>query len=200
MKAAGSLPLNFVSPAAGVPGTPGPVWTLLAGDGVGIPQANAVPLALSAQTESKLVRSWKARCTNDGFGQDPGTSVETMKSTFQKSTPLLPPGVELVPMGNLTLSGDLKTYNLVFGLGGHAATAKEVTQIHTETKLCTTGAPHTEDKSNTRDGDYSIQAFDLKGLPLPASVSPITGTKKLPVRFDGREFEATLTWTLTPIR
>src|SRR5439155_14328076 len=43
-----SIPLNYGTPAVGVPGGPGPMWTLLTTDS-GSPEALATPLTLSVE-------------------------------------------------------------------------------------------------------------------------------------------------------
>jgi hypothetical protein len=199
IKWTGSFPLNFGSPSAGVPGGPGPQWTLLAGQkDIGTAAANKVPIALSVTTEAKVDRSWTSDCRESGIGElDPGTYQERMSATMQKSVSVTEMTVELIGQGNLKLSSDLKTYDLVAGIGQRRG--QEVTNAHTETTGCRDKQLHKEDKTSTHTADYGV-TLDLKGEPLPATVSTISGSKKMPLRIDGRELNANVTWTITPIR
>ncbi len=196
-KATGSLPLNHGTPSIGVPGAPGPTWTLLPTADVGTREANAVPTSLSMQTESRVDRSWTGAC-NSGAPTEPGTSVETMKTTTQKSVPSIPMSAELIGQGMFKISPDLKTYDLLVGVG--SIRVNETTLVHTETKDCRSGAIHKEDKTQSTTADYGVPTIDLKGLPLPATVSTVTGSKKMPLRLGGRQVDATVTWTIAPIK
>ena len=194
-----SIPLNFVTAAAGVPGTPGPIWTLLAGQrDLGIAAANRTPITLSVTTEAKRDQSWTSDCKVYGEGMtDPGSYQERMSSTVQKSASVTEFNSVLRAQGNLTLSADLKTYDLVAGLHGEG---QEVTKGHTETTGCRDKQVHKDDKTvNNRTADYGY-TLELRGQPLPATMSTISGTKKMPVRLDSREMDATVSWTITPIR
>jgi len=199
IKWTGSLPLNFGSPSAGVPGGPGPQWSLLTGQkDIGTAAANKIPIALSVTTEAKFDRSWTSDCRLWGTGEiDPGTSQERMNTTTQNSVPVTEPSIVLIAHGNLTLAADLKTYDLVAGIV--PSHGQEVTKSHTETTGCRDKQLHKEDASSTRPADYSV-SLDLRGEPLPATMSTISGSKKMPLRIDGRELNTTVTWTITPIR
>ena len=199
IKWTGSFPLNFGSPSAGVPGGSGPQWTLLAGQkDIGTTAANKVPITLSVTTEAKVDRSWTSDCRESGVGElDPGTYQERMSATTQKSVSVTETTVELIGQGNLKLSSDLKTYDLVAGIGQGGA--QEITNVHTEATGCRDKKLHKEDKTRTHTAEYGA-TVDLKGEPLPATVSTISGSKKMPLRIDGRELNATVTWTITPIR
>ena len=195
-----SMPLNYGSPAAGVPGAPGPMWTLAAGArGVGTAAAAKVPVSLSVTTEAKFDRSVTSDCKSYGEEgpADPGTYQERMSTTTQKSVPVTELSTALITQGNLTLSADLKTYDLRAGV--IHAEGQEVTKSHEETTGCLDKQLHKEDKTiNPRTADYKF-TLDLKGEPLPATVSTISGSKKMPVQIDGRTLDATVSWTITPI-
>lgn len=190
-----SIPLNYGSPAVGVPGAPGPMWTHMAADGMGSAEALALPLSLAVESEARTESGYKGAC---GIAEDPFTAVGTMKASAQRSVPIKQPSTELRAQAVFKLSGDLKTYNLLAGVG--MLKAKEVTQTRVEKKGCRDGALHVENKSESRDVEYGVPAIEVNGLPLPRSVSPISGSKKMPVRLGAREFDATVSWTLTPIR
>ena len=51
-------------------------------------------------------------------------------------------------------------------------------------------------------GAFSIpqQLWPAARIRPPTSVSPISGPKKMPLRLGGQQVDATVTWTLTPIR
>ncbi|HEU4787137.1 MAG TPA: hypothetical protein VFS57_07005, partial [Gemmatimonadaceae bacterium] len=194
----GSFALNNVAPAAGVPGAPGPIWSHLAGaPGLGSAAAEKVPISLSITTESAAEGSWKGDCTI----LDPGTRRTKMKGAGQASVPMTEMRPELMAQGMFTISADLKTYDLVFGVG--RPKVKEVTQIHEETGAgCPRGKVSVKDTTETREEGYGVPSIELKGMPLPATVSTFTGTKKLRLKFGDREgqMESTVTWTFTPIR
>ena len=199
VKWTGSLPLNFGSPGAGVPGAPGPQWTLLAGQkDIGTAAANKVPITLAVTTQATVDRSWTSDCRASGIGElDPGTYQERMSGSLQKSVPATEQSVVLIGQGNLKLSSDLKTYDLVAGIG--QAEGEEVTKTHNETTGCRDKQLHKEDKTRDHRASYAF-GLDLKGEPLPSTVSTISGSKKMPVRIDGHELNANVTWTITPIR
>ena len=190
-----SIPLNYGSPAVGVPGAPGPRWTHMAAEGMGSAEALAMPLTLSAETESKTERAWKGAC---GIDEPPGSSLATMKGAGKQSVGIKKADLELRGQAVFKIAANLKTFDLLAGVGG--APGKEVTQTHTETTGCRDHALHKTDSTETRDIRYDIGSFELHGVALPATVGPITGSKKMPLRLSGEEIDATVTWTLTPIR
>ena len=200
IKMTGSAPLNFVSPSAGAPGAPGPMWTLLAGDPtIGTPAANKVPITLSVTTEGKSDAAWTSDCKLSGIGYlDPGSTHETMNGSSQASVSIVERSVTLMAQGNLTLSADLKTYDLVFSVG--LSNTKEETKQHGETTGCADKLVHKTDTTRTAEVQYSIPALNVRGQPLPATVSTINGSTKMPVRINGREMNANVSWTIAPIR
>jgi hypothetical protein len=196
-----TLPLNFGSPAAGVVGSSGPMWSLLAGSAdVGNPSANRVPVTLSVITEIKNDVRWTSDCQAHGetWAEDPGMYQDRMSTTTQRSLPVTDAGITLRAQGNLALSADLKTYDLVAGVV-HTPEVEEVTKRHTETTGCRDKQLHKKDEINKHSADYAF-TLELKGEPLPATVSTISGSRKMPVTIDGRKLDATVSWTITPIR
>ena len=195
----GSLPLNFGSPSPGVPGGPGPMWSLLAGQAdIGTAAANKVPITLSVTADEAVDESWTSDCKMTGIGEiDPGKSHAASHVVTQVSATVVPTNIELLGQGNLALSSDLKTYDLVFGLTG--GKGKEETKTHTETTGCRDKQLHTQDETRNRTADYDF-TLNLTGEALPATMSTISGSKKMPVRIDGRELNATVSWTIAPIR
>lgn len=200
IKMTGSVPLNFVSPSAGAPGAPGPIWSLLAGDPtIGTPAANKLPVTLSVTTEGKSDAFWTSDCKMTGLGVfDPGSEHATMSGSAQLSAPINEPTIVLRGQGNLTLSADLKTYDLVFGLS--PIKVKEETKRHGETTGCRDKLLHKTDSTRTTDVQYNGPQLDLRGQPLPPTVSTISGSKKMPMQINGREMTANVTWTIAPIR
>jgi hypothetical protein len=201
IKWVGSLPLNTLTPANGLPGSPGPIWTLVpAMQGMGIAAANKVPVTLSVTTDAKSDESTTSDCKPHGEYalSDPFTRQERMNANTQKSVPLNDFMVLATAQGNLTLSPDLKTYDLVAGI--NKVEGQEVTKTHTDVTGCKDKQVHREDNpTKTRTADYSFH-LELTKEPLPATMSTISGSKKMPVRIDGRSLDATVTWTITPIR
>ena len=100
--------------------------------------------------------------------------------------------------GYFKMSGDLKTYDLLLGIGGPKI--KEITQTHTETIGCFDKKAQKSDTTATNEDDYTLAAFELKALPIPPTVSTISGSTKLPLRFGTRHTDAIVNWTLTLIR
>ena len=95
------------------------------------------------------------------------------------------------------LSPDLKTYDLIANLFG--LPFKETAQKRIDGTGCRNKEPFTKNETTTRDGDYAT-SIEIKGLPAPSSVSAVTGTKRMPLTLGGHQMEATVSWTLTPIR
>lgn len=188
-----SIPLNYGTPA--VPGfTPvGATWTHIAGVG-GSPEVLAKPLTVTVEVKSRTENSYKGKCPID---EDPYTAVSTMENTAQRSASIATPDVTgFRVQANFKLSPDLKTYDLmaVFGLAD-----KEEIHKRIDGKACRTGQTYTKNESSTRDGNYDA-TVELKDLPLPATMSAVSGVKKVAMTLGGRPMDATINWTLTPIR
>ena len=121
-----------------------------------------------------------------------------MTATTQKSVPLGDVTVLAMAQGNLTLSADLKTYDLVAGI--KEVEGQEVTKTHTDVTGCKDKQVHREDNpTKTRTANYSFH-LELTKEPLPATMSTISGSRTMPVQIDGRKLDATVAWTITPIR
>lgn len=190
-----SVPLNLVSAAAGVPGTPGPMWQFA--PGMGDPASHALPVTLSAETEGRTdVDGSKVVCSIVG---GPYTSVAIMKGGARKSIASTRISGELMAMPMLLkMSADLKTFDLIAGFGG--MDGYEITKTRINHGACPPGLANVETKTDTVKLDFGFMV-DMKGAPLPSSFGPITGSKKMTVP-DGqnRKIDATVTWTITPIR
>jgi hypothetical protein len=120
-----------------------------------------------------------------------------MNSATQRSIPLSDFSVLAAAQGQLTLSADLKTYDLVAGI--KKVEGQEVTKNHTDVTGCKDKKVQREDEpTTTRTADYSFH-LELTREPLPATMSTISGSKKMPVQIDGRTLNATVTWTIAPI-
>jgi len=193
----GSIPLNHGAPSAGVAGMPGPMWSLLAGaPGLGAAAAERLPISGSVVTGLEADQSWKGDCTII----DPGRTKTTMRGTGKNSASITKIQTEMIGQAMFKLSGDLKTYDLLMGISGPVV--KEISQIHEETGMgCNGRAVSAKDKTETKDVGYGF-TVDMKGLPLPSTMGPVTGSKKVKVRFGDREgeIESTVSWTITPIR
>lgn len=194
LKYVGSIPLNLGSPAVGVPGAPGPWWITNAAAGAGSAEARAIPVTLSIDLVSHVERVWKGDCESIA-GTEPGNSLATMKVSAQKSLPVSATSIEMQTNANFRIAADLKTYDLFVA---QSMPVKEVVQKHTETQ-CPKGPLNKKDETLTQEAPHG-PAFEFKGLPLPTEVRTITGTKKTPIKVGGAELDATVSWTLTPIR
>src|SRR5204863_8108495 len=56
VKVVASVPLNYGSPALGVPGSPGPRWQVIAAEGMGSPEALATPITFGVELDGKVER------------------------------------------------------------------------------------------------------------------------------------------------
>lgn len=197
----GTVPLNTLTRANGLPGSPGPMWTLVpAMQGMGNAAANKVPVTLSVTTAATSDYTTTTDCKTkgeDGRIVEPFARLGRMNATTQKSIPLGDMMVMAAAQGHLTLSADLKTYDLVAGI--KTVEGQEVTNTHTEVTGCTNKqVRRAEEPTKTRTADYSFH-LELNREPLPATFSTISGSKKMPVQIDGRTLNATVAWTIAPI-
>ena len=191
-----SAPLNLVSPAAGVPGTPGPIWQHAPGVGDS-PEVRAVPITLSVETEGRTdVDGSKEVCSIVG---GPYTSQALMKGSARKSVPSTQMSGELLAQPTmLKMSADLKTFDLLASVGGMVG--YEVTKTRINHGACPPGLASVENKTDSTKFDFGF-IVDLKGAALPSSFGPIAGSKKMTVSdAQHRMIDATVTWTITPIR
>ena len=195
VKITASVPLNYGSPALGVPGTPGPRWQVIASPGMGSPEALATPITFDVDLDGKIDRDYKGAC---GIAEDAFTSVGILKAAAQKKGLLTKPSGELGgAQGLFKISGDLKTYDLMAGVG--AVDVKETTETRVNGKSCSDGKSYTKNQTSSTSPQYSAM-IDLKGLPLPSAVGPVSGSKKMPMTIGGHAIDATVNWTITPIR
>ena len=202
VKVVASVPLNYGSPGVGVPGAPGPRWQTMAAAGMGSPEALATPITFDVELDGKVERAYKGACGMAGTigtgDADPSTSVGIVKASAQKRGLLTKPAAELgQAQGLFKISGDLKTYDLMTAVGG--VDVKETTETRTETKPCRGGQPSTKNETKSGSPQYSI-TIDLKGLTLPSAVGPVSGSKKMPLTIGGRQMDAVVNWTISPIK
>jgi hypothetical protein len=186
-----SIPLNYGTPGVPGVGAQGPAWTHMAGL-PGSPEALAKPLTVSVEAESRIEQQYGDGCPSE----EPHTVVSTMKNTAQQSASIAQPSTPgFMSQSFFKISPDLKTYDLMatFGLE-----SKEETRKRIDGKSCQTKQPYTKNETSTVETRYDA-AVDLKGLPLPAAVGTVTGTKKMPMTLGGKQVDATINWTLTPI-
>jgi hypothetical protein len=189
-----TVPLNMVTPATGVPGTPGPIWTY--GVGQGEPDVRKLPITLSAEAERRVdVDHSKGVCS---IVDAPHTSVALMKTSARKSVPSAEPSGELVAQSMLKMSPDLKTFDLLVGVRGMPG--YEFTKTRKAIGACPAAPAAIENKTDSANVSYGFN-IDMKGIPLPSQVGPITGSRKMPVKdVLNRTLDATVTWNITPIR
>jgi len=190
-----SLPLNHGTPSIGVPGGPGPGWVHLQTE-TGSREALATPITVAVHSDGRIDDTWKGGCGGGWVGAPPGWSRTTIKADHEAKVSMLPVNVQYYAQGHLKISADLKTYDLLAGL---TAPAKEIRQTHSETQ-CPGGAVGKDDKSSDATG-FAFQ-LDVKNQALPASVGPFSGSIRKPMKLlnGGEEVDATISWTLTPIR
>jgi hypothetical protein len=188
-----SIPLNHGTPSTGVPGGPGPGWWLLQTD-AGSREAMATPITVSIHSEGRIDDTWKGGCGGGWVGAPPGWSRTTIKADHEGRAPITPMNVQYTTQAYWKISTDLKTYDVYASL---STPAKEVRQTHSETQ-CPGAAVGKEDKSSDADG-FGF-TFEMKNQPLPVAVGPFSGTTRMPMKLGGRDVDATINWTLTPIR
>ena len=187
-----SIPLNYGTPAVIGVGAQGPMWTHLAGAG-GSPEAMAKSLSVSVDAELRGEQTFQGNC---GMDEDPFTAVSTMRSSVQRTVAIQQPTVDgFMAQAVFKLSPDLKTYDLMASFG---LPSKETTQKRIDGTGCRTHQRYTKNETSTGEADYHA-AIELSGLPLPASVSTITGTKPMRLTLGEKPMDATVNWTLTPI-
>ena len=175
-----SVPFNNVSPAAGVPGTPGPIW--IYGVGLGDADVRNLPLTLSVQTKSREdVDNSKEVCSLTG---GPFTSVALMTGGVKKSIPSSQPSGELVAQGMMKFAPDLKTFDLTARVSGNNSAVTEVTKKQINNLGCKgEREPSVENKTDPqRVISYGFDV-DIKGIPVPGAVGPFTGSRKMPVEY-----------------
>lgn len=188
-----SIPLNYGTPGAGVVGAPGPMWTHLVGAG-GSAAVLAKPLTVSVEAESRAEQTSAGNCA---ISEDPFTAVTMMKNTAQRSGSMQQPSADgFMVQAVVKLSPDLKTYDLMTSF---QLASKESEQKKIDGKGCRSGQTYTKNETNERDVDYGV-TIEINGVALPSSVSTITGTKKMPMTLGGHQMDATVAWTLTPVR
>jgi hypothetical protein len=208
VKLVGAIPLNVLGGASGLPGAPGPSWQLMYTDLMGSPEVLATPATFSATVTGRIDRSsyrgdFKkecdaiARALASGFGVgDPTTSVGTVKGEAKMRIPITKQSLDDDAQGLFRIAADLKTYDLFFGL---ATKGKETTETRTDTKACRDGKIATTNDTKTAAPDYTVQ-FEFKGLPMPSTVGPVSGSKKMPLKVGDHQVDATVSWTIAPIR
>jgi len=190
-----SIPLNHGTPSTGVPGGPGPGWVHLQTE-AGSREAMATPITVLVHSEGTIEENWTGGCGGGYMGIPPGWAKTTIKADHEAKIPFVPPNAQYYAQVHLRIASDLKSYDLLASL---TAPAKEVRQTHSETQ-CPGGSVGKDDKSSDATG-FAYQ-FEVKQQPLPASVGPFSGSTRMPMKLlnGGEPVDATITWTLTPIR
>lgn len=207
LKIVGAIPLNVLGGASGMPGAPGPSWQLMYTDAIGSPEVLATPATFDVEVRGRIddatPGTFASYCRDAaasaaaglGIG-DPATSVGIVKGDVDMRFPITKRAYDANAEGNIRISGDLKTYDLS---AGFSTKGKETTETRTDTKSCKDGKVTTTNDTRTAAPEYSV-GFEFKGLALPSTVGPISGSKKMPVKFAEHQYDATVSWTITPIR
>jgi len=196
-KVTAAVPLNQGSPSIGMAGAPGPFWGLTGVDGVGTPEALAAPVILKVESEAKLDSENGAACM---VAQDAAKRFATLKTNDEIRGTIAKPKKELgVVQGIFKISWDLKTYDVMASIGSQSVPETIMTRV--EGVSCDNGKPYTrlEPTAPHTKLTYAIK-IDYKGLPLPTAVGPVSGSQKAKLTLGGRDVDATVNWTITPIR
>ena len=83
--------------------------------------------------------------------------------------------------------------------GLNASDVAETTQTRFDMTSCREKKAYSKNTSDSRMQQYAF-TIDLKALPLPSTVGPVTGSKKMPLTLGGHQMDATVSWTIAPIR
>jgi hypothetical protein len=197
-KVGASVPLNFGTPSIGMAGAPGPLWMMMGSAKMGTPEALATPITFKVETVGRYDVTQKAACM---VAQEASTSVGTIRTDVEKRLALTDPSHELgTVQGSFKISWDLKTYD-VFATIGSLSIPESIVDVKVNAISCRDGKPYTKTEPPKGPGyrAYEIR-LDYKGLPLPSTVGPVTGSQKARLTLGGRETDATINWTITPIR
>jgi hypothetical protein len=198
VKVSGSVPLNIGSPSIGMAGAPGPLWMTNGTGGLGTPEALATPITFKVETGGKLDTWHPAACM---VGDDGGTSAGTIKTDTEKRLLLTDNSHDLgTVQGAFKISWDLKTYD-VLAIIGSLSIPESLVDVKVNAISCRDGKPYTRTEPPKTPGSKAYQIrLDYKGLPLPSTVGPVSGSQKARLTLGGRETDATINWTITPIR
>jgi hypothetical protein len=197
-KVSASIPLNHGTPSIGMAGAPGPLWLMMGIGNMGTPEARATPITFKVETGGRLEVTQQAACM---VAQDASTSIGTIKTDVEKRLALSDPSHELgTVQGAFKVSWDLKTYD-VLAIIGSLSIPESVVDVKVNGISCRDGKPYTRTDPPRSPGIKAYQIrIDYKGLPLPSTVGPVSGSQKARLTLGGRETDATINWTITPIR
>jgi outer membrane receptor for ferric coprogen and ferric-rhodotorulic acid len=79
----------------------------------------------------------------------------------------------------------------------------EQTNTVTTTTGCQNGSKNTESTNSSRERGFTVDQFEVTGIPLPSSRTALTGSKTIPMRLSigpiDEELDATVQWNITPL-
>ena len=189
-----AIPSNYGTP--GVMGSSGPSWSLI--PSLGSAAILATPLTLSAESTLVDDRKSEAQCPI----ADAEHTVKTIKTTAQSRTSINEQNTEMMGQATIKLSADLKTYEFMAGV-----TVREGKQVTDTTstpggKCGERSVPKTS--SATATPTFGLPLVQLKGLPLPARPSALTGKQTITLALRPgdpipNDVPATVEWNIVPI-
>jgi hypothetical protein len=121
---------------------------------------------------------------------------------IQGTTGIREASTELMAQARMEISGDLKTYSLLIGVGSQRPIL-QTKKGRTDVSACPDQPASTEVIDEATEIGFSVSLQNLQGLPLPASPATLTGSQTAPIPYlvDGRNEEADgdVQWTLRPV-
>jgi len=195
MRYTASVPTNYVTPA--VPPTIGPSWSILQIAGSGSRQAEATPVTESLEWEEQITRYMDTGgCT--GIEYDRSDTAIVVKGTGAGSSPLIKPATQGYAQVMFQINGALTSYNIMAGAGSTAQADVVTTTRKVDHCL---GDRVTNATGNSKAALRNLGQLQLgiNDVPLPPTPAGLSGTRTVPMQFNGYQGPATVEWTIAPI-
>jgi hypothetical protein len=195
MRYTASVPMNYGTPA--VPPSIGPRWSILAMAGSGSRQAEATPVTDSLEWEEQIARHVDTGgCT--GIEYERADYAIVARGRAAGSTPLIKSPGQGYAQAMFAIDGALTSYNIMAGAGSTAQA--DVTTTTRRTDHCL-GDRVTNTTQNTKAALNTLGqlGMDIKDERLSGSPAGLTGTRNVPIQFNGYQGPAMIQWTITPI-
>jgi len=195
MRYTASVPMNYGTPA--VPPSIGPRWSILPMAGSGSRQAEATPVTDSLEWEEQIARHVDTGgCT--GIEYERADYAIVARGRAAGSTPLIKSPTEGYAQAMFAIDGALTSYNIMAGAGSTAQADVITTTRRTDHCL---GDRVTNTTQNTKAALNTLGqlGMDIKDERLSGSPAGLTGTRNVPIQFNGYQGPATIQWTIAPI-
>ena len=195
MRYTASVPMNYGTPA--VPPSIGPRWSILPMAGSGSRQAEATPVTDSLEWEEQIARHVDTGgCT--GIEYERADYAIVARGRAAGSTPLIKSPAQGYAQAMFAIDGALTSYNIMAGAGSTAQADVITTTRRTDHCL---GDRVTNTTQNTKAALNTLGqlGMDIKDERLSGSPAGLTGTRNVPIQFNGYQGPATIQWTIAPI-